>query len=274
MPEDRFFLLDAGASRPTRVPLPPHTAAKAAAEDTEGRFSLLEHRTDDPGALRLDGTADAFLYVLDGDLGIDTGGRTHHLTRGMCALVPRGAAPAAPRNLGGPGAPLHVLQLTAPGGPDGGPDDPGRFFVLGRGQARPGRVPLPPAFAVKARTTDTGGRFSFLEVTVAQPVPRHTHHLADECVYVLDGELAVEFGGLVHTAGAGQLVLLPHGVPHAIRPGSTPPPRVLQISAPGGWECVVESLIEHRTEVSRAGRLDPAALNRYTRRYSVTYEEE
>ncbi|MCO5992708.1 hypothetical protein [Actinoallomurus rhizosphaericola] len=66
--------------------------------------------------------------------------------------------------------------------------------------------------------------------------------------------------------------LLPHGVPHAIHPGSTPPPKVVQISSPGGWECVVEALIEHRTEVSRDGRFDPAALNRYTRRH-VVYEE-
>jgi quercetin dioxygenase-like cupin family protein len=97
--------------------------------------------------------------------------------------------------------------------------------------------------------------------------------VADECIYVLSGELTIEFDDRVHTAGAGAFVLLPHGVPHALRPGSTPPPRVIQISSPGGWECVVEALIEHRTEVSKTGTFDPTALNRYTRRYHVVYEE-
>ncbi|WP_078893547.1 cupin domain-containing protein [Streptomyces sp. CT34] len=308
MPKDRFFLLDAGASRPTRVPLPPWTTVKAGVDDTQGRFSLMENRGDGSIPAHVHDTFDEFVYVLDGDLGIDYDGRTHHLTPGMCALVPRGVTHAM-RNLGEDGSAVHALQLSAPGGWErfledvteagagsdrdrvnalgkrhgmryhlgaGDPDDWGdrqRFFVLDRGEARPGRIEVPPAFSVKARTADTDGLFSLLEVTVAQPVPRHTHHVADECIYVLDGALDVEFDGDVHTVSNGQFVLLPHGVPHAIRPGSTPPPRVLQISSPGGWECVVEALIEHRTEVSKAGRFDPAALNRYTRRYHVVYEE-
>ncbi|MEU5300980.1 cupin domain-containing protein [Streptomyces noursei] len=288
MPKDRFFLLDAGASRPTPtpVPLPPGTTLKAGPGDTEGRFSLLEKQWDGgtgtpaqvPDTTRpLD--FDTFLYVREGDLGVDTGDQAHRLTSGMCALVPRGL-PLALRNLGGADSTPHTLQLSAPGVPrqpegvadaaDG--DAARRFFVLGPGEARPGRIPIPPAFSIKARTADTAGLFSFLEVTVAQPIPRHTHHVADEGIYVLDGALHIDFDGDEHIAGQGQFVLLPHGVPHAIRPGSTPPPRVLQISSPGGWECVVETLIEHRTEVSRGGRFDPAALNRYTRQYHVTYE--
>ena len=42
MPENRFLLLSPGQARPGRVPLPPSFAVKAATEDTEGRFSLLE----------------------------------------------------------------------------------------------------------------------------------------------------------------------------------------------------------------------------------------
>ncbi|WP_028926893.1 cupin domain-containing protein [Pseudonocardia acaciae] len=148
-----------------------------------------------------------------------------------------------------------------------------RFILLDAGAARPGRIPVPPAFAVKARTEDTEGRFSLLEVVVAQEIPRHVHHEADEAIYVLAGELTVEFSDRVHTASAGQFVLLPHGVPHALRPGSTPPPRVLQISSPGGWECFVEDMIEARTEISTGGRLDPARLNPIAARYGIRYEE-
>ncbi|WP_250572876.1 cupin domain-containing protein [Nonomuraea sediminis] len=253
---DRFYLLDEGLGR------------KAGAESTQGRLSLVEARSAAHDGAH--DVGDEFVYVIDGELEVGFDGRTHRLTPGMCVLLPRGVAHAV-----GEGG--HTLRLTAPGEPEdggsGGWGDKDRFYVLDQGQARPGRIPVPPAFSVKARTEDTDGLFSLLEVTVAQPVPRHVHHVADECIYVLDGVLDVEFDGQVHQVGKGQFVLLPHGVPHAIRPGSNPPPRVIQISSPGGWECVVEALIEHRTEVSKGRRFDPAALNRYTRRYHVAYEE-
>ncbi|MFF4262062.1 cupin domain-containing protein [Streptomyces virginiae] len=148
-----------------------------------------------------------------------------------------------------------------------------RFVLLDAGAARPGRIPLPPAFSVKAATADTEGRFSLLEVVLAREIPRHTHHVADESVYVLDGELLVDFEDRSHTLTAGQFVLLPHGVPHALRPGPGGPPRVLQISSPGGWECFVEDMIEAGPHLTVDGRLHPARLNRIARRHGITYEE-
>ncbi|MGZ9934179.1 cupin domain-containing protein [Streptomyces sp. NC-S4] len=148
-----------------------------------------------------------------------------------------------------------------------------RFLLLDAGEARPGRIPLPPAFSVKAATEDTEGRFSLLEVVLAREIPRHTHHLADESVYVLDGELLVDTGGRSHSLTAGQFVLLPRGVPHALRPGPGGPPRVLQISSPGGWECFVEDMIEAGPRIVVDGRMDPARLNRIARRHGITYEE-
>ena len=109
---------------------------------------------------------------------------------------------------------------------------------------------------------------------MAREIPRHVHHVADESIYVIDGELTVEFDDQIHTAAAGQFVLLPHGVPHALRPGSTPPPRVIQISSPGGWECLVEDLIEAGPAVTTGGRLDAVKLNPIAARYDITYEEE
>ncbi|WP_112133924.1 cupin domain-containing protein [Glycomyces dulcitolivorans] len=144
-----------------------------------------------------------------------------------------------------------------------------RFLLLGAGESRPTRVPLPPAFQVKAATEDTEGRLSVLEVVVARPIPRHVHHRADECVYVLEGELTVEFDDEVHTASAGQFVLLPHGVPHALRPGSTPPPRVLQLSSPGGWERVLEDMFA--SGAGAGGPLDAAALNAAAEPHGITY---
>jgi quercetin dioxygenase-like cupin family protein len=148
-----------------------------------------------------------------------------------------------------------------------------RFLLLEPGETRPGRVPLPPAFAVKARTDDTEGRFSMLEVTVARDIPRHTHQVADECLYVLDGELGVDFDDRTFIATKGMSVLLPHGVPHALLCASDPPPRVVQISSPGGWECYVEDLFEAGQSVLTDGRLDPVKINPIAAKYDIRYEE-
>ncbi|MGW7824726.1 cupin domain-containing protein [Streptomyces puniciscabiei] len=149
----------------------------------------------------------------------------------------------------------------------------GRFLLLEPGAARPGRLPLPPAFAVKATTADTEGRFSLLEVTVAKDIPRHTHHTADECIYVLDGVLDIEFDDHTHAAPKGTFALLPKGVPHALRRGSQPPPRVLQISSPGGWEHYLEDLFAAGPTVLTDGELDPAKINPIAAAYDITYEE-
>lgn len=148
-----------------------------------------------------------------------------------------------------------------------------RFHVLAPGEVRPGRVPLPPAFAVKALTGDTEGRFSLLEVTLARDIPRHTHEVADECIYVLEGELGVDYDDRTLTVTAGMFVLLPHGVPHALRCASTPPPRLIQISSPGGWECYLEDLFEAGPAVLTDGALDPVKINPIAARYAIRYEE-
>ncbi|POX63534.1 cupin [Streptomyces sp. Ru62] len=148
-----------------------------------------------------------------------------------------------------------------------------RFVLLGANEARPGRVLLPPAFAVKATTADTEGRFSLLEVVLGQPIPCHTHHLADESVYVLEGELLVTVGERTHSLGPGQFTLLPRGTPQALRPGVGGPPRVLQISSPGGWECFVEDMVEAGPQLMVDGRLDPARLNRIADRHGIRYAD-
>ena len=150
------------------------------------------------------------------------------------------------------------------------PED--RFIMLAPGEVRPGRLPLPPAFAVKATTEDTEGRLSLLEVSMTLDIPRHMHATEDEVGYVLDGEVEIEFAGRAHPAAAGASFLLPHGVPHAIRRMSETPPRVLQISAPGGWENLVEDLIEAGPLILTDGKLDPMKINPIATPYSVTYE--
>lgn len=148
-----------------------------------------------------------------------------------------------------------------------------RFLLVTPGETRPTRRPFPAAFAVKAATADTQGRLSLLEVVVAVDIPRHVHHDADEYVYVLDGTLAADHGNRTHEVPAGGFVLLPHGVPHALRRGSTPPPRVLQISAPGGWDDYLADLFDAGPAVFTDGRIEPARINPIAARHAITYEE-
>jgi hypothetical protein len=64
-----------------------------------------------------------------------------------------------------------------------------------------------------------------------------------------------------------------HGVPHALRCASEPPPRVLQISSPGGWECYLEDLFEAGQSVLTDGALDPVKINPIAAKYGIRYEE-
>jgi hypothetical protein len=47
---------------------------------------------------------------------------------------------------------------------------------------------------------------------------------------------------------------------------------VLQISSPGGWENLVEDLIEAGPSILTDGKLDPAKINPITAPHGVTYE--
>ncbi|MFE5331064.1 cupin domain-containing protein [Embleya sp. NPDC056575] len=148
-----------------------------------------------------------------------------------------------------------------------------RFVKLHPGERRPGRVPLPPPFRVMARTEDTEGRLSVLEVTLVRDIPRHTHHRADELIYVLEGELGVHFDGEDTSVPAGSFVLLPKGVPHALSRVGQAPPRVLQMSSPGGWECFLEDMFEAGPDVLRAdGALDPDRINPIAAPHGIEYE--
>ncbi|MEU9113043.1 cupin domain-containing protein [Streptomyces sp. NPDC048483] len=147
-----------------------------------------------------------------------------------------------------------------------------RFFVLPAGERRPGRVPLPPGFAVKARTDDTEGRLSVLETQLHIDIPPHIHHDADEILYILEGEMEVDINGATHRLTAGTCALLPHGVPHALRNASQPPARCLQISSPGGWEEFVEDMFEAGPVATKDGHPDLERLNEIGAKYGMEYQ--
>ena len=145
-----------------------------------------------------------------------------------------------------------------------------RFIYLPQGESRPTRVPVQPAFQLKAGADDTGGSFSVLEAIVGHDIPPHIHHNDDEILYMLEGELEATFDGRTYTARPGDFMLLPRGIPHAIRRTSDVPPRLLQVSSPGGFEHFVEDLAEL---MGSRGLNDEVAeeTQNFAKKYGITF---
>ena len=69
-----------------------------------------------------------------------------------------------------------------------------------------------------------------------ETTPLHAHPGAEESFYVLDGRVEVWVGGTVAEASAGAFIVVPRGVPHALRRLSAEPVRLLTIASPPGLE--------------------------------------
>ena len=69
----------------------------------------------------------------------------------------------------------------------------------------------------------------------AKGPPLHTHAF-DEAFYVLDGELTIQVGDELTTAGAGELAFALGGVPHTLANRSGSPARFLIVCTPAGFE--------------------------------------
>jgi mannose-6-phosphate isomerase-like protein (cupin superfamily) len=93
----------------------------------------------------------------------------------------------------------------------------------------------------------TGGRFALVEHPMpprSLGAPVHTHHGEDEFSFVIEGEVGLQIGDQILTAGPGTLVTKPRGVPHAFwNPGASPA-RILEIISPAGLESYFEALAE------------------------------
>jgi quercetin dioxygenase-like cupin family protein len=121
-------------------------------------------------------------------------------------------------------------------------------FLVAAGAGRPTRVPVANTW-FKAVGEDTDGAFAFLEYVMTYDIPVHTHLREHENLYVLEGSVTVRVGDDDFSAGVGDFVFAPRGVPHAITVTSDSAPRFLTVSSPSGFEHFMEDL----TEVLAAG---------------------
>jgi quercetin dioxygenase-like cupin family protein len=94
-------------------------------------------------------------------------------------------------------------------------------------------------------------------------VPPHTHPKQDEYIYVLDGRIDLLLDGKRRTAGAGDLVRMPRGIPHAFYNNSGEPVTALFWAAPAG------KLVELYRRIHNVA--SPAEVVRIARDYDVLF---
>ena len=93
-------------------------------------------------------------------------------------------------------------------------------------------------------SADTGGVYTFAEHRLDLDFPPHVHHREDEGIYVLEGEMTATVGDEAFRMGAGDFAFLPKGVPHSLSNHSDPPARFVFVSAPGGFELLMDDFVE------------------------------
>jgi mannose-6-phosphate isomerase-like protein (cupin superfamily) len=95
-------------------------------------------------------------------------------------------------------------------------------------------VPTP---RVLLRSEDSDGEISVIETAPGPGAgpPLH-HHDFDETFYVMAGELTFQLRDEITTAGPGQLVFAPRGVPHTFANLGDSPARQLIVCTPAGFE--------------------------------------
>jgi len=88
-----------------------------------------------------------------------------------------------------------------------------------------------------ATEAETGGAYLLFEdaLDAGKVTPLHQHPKADETFYMLEGEVRLHIAGVDQTLGAGDIAIIPRGVPHAFLV-MTPTARMLCLQTPGGGE--------------------------------------
>ena len=116
------------------------------------------------------------------------------------------------------------------------------------------RGPAGGPATIKAGTTNTGGSFAFLEVTVGPKdgPPQHVHAREDEMWFILEGHFRFLADGRLFDAPTGSFVFVPRGTAHCFQNLGTEPSTILVMFTPAG----MERFFEQHAQVP-AGPVDP-----------------
>jgi quercetin dioxygenase-like cupin family protein len=96
----------------------------------------------------------------------------------------------------------------------------------------------------KVQGASTGGAFSIVEHVIRPGVlvKPHVHSREDEISIVLEGAVAAKIGDELIRVAAGDYLVKPRNVPHAMWNDGTVPSRVAEIVAPAGFEAYFRDL--------------------------------
>jgi mannose-6-phosphate isomerase-like protein (cupin superfamily) len=114
-----------------------------------------------------------------------------------------------------------------------GPND---AVVVRRGESETLGHPALATIALLADGSDTAGALSVIQVSLAEGIDGanpHRHVNSAELFYVLDGQADVLAGDHVLQAARGDLVVVPHHMPHAFAASVGRPADLLIVLAPG-----------------------------------------
>lgn len=118
------------------------------------------------------------------------------------------------------------------------------------------------------RSEDTGGLFSFFEVTTSPGggPPLHLHDDHDEALFVVEGQYEIRVGDRSIVGRPGTLAYTPRGVAHRFRNVIDEPSRLLVIASPGGHERFFEDL----SALIAAGPPDPSKFESLAKKHHIT----
>jgi quercetin dioxygenase-like cupin family protein len=99
-------------------------------------------------------------------------------------------------------------------------------------------------YLVLADAASTGGAYAAFEgvLPAGSGPPCHLHRREDEAFYVLEGQFAFTVDGNAMTAGPGDFIHAPRGVPHSFRNVGPGVGRLLVTNVPAGIEVFFEAV--------------------------------
>jgi quercetin dioxygenase-like cupin family protein len=119
---------------------------------------------------------------------------------------------------------------------------------------------------IRLHSMDSNGTLGIIEERLPPGTgsPLHTIR-ADSTLYILDGTVTITRGDTTIPASAGDLVFIPHGVPHRVANMTTDDARLLVIVVPGGYEQFLQELHRAGSKLTE----DPHLIDTISARYGI-----
>lgn len=97
-----------------------------------------------------------------------------------------------------------------------------------------------------ACSADTGGAVECALVGLGpgEGPPLHLHPDQDEALYVVEGQICLQIGDMLHPLQAGDFAFIPSGTAHTLANAGAAPARAVQFFTPGGLAAFCRDVLE------------------------------